>query len=88
MDETDLLPDVKEIAARLCVLRTMEPMADCSGTLSALFSRWATEWSDNFPGRFVDDPQPFIDELQIRLLNQIFARQGRKTPKLSADRGI
>ncbi len=88
MDETDLLPDVKEIAARLCVIRAMEPMLDCSGTLSGLFARWTTEWSDNFPGRFIDDPQPFIDELQIRLLEQIFARLGRKAPKLTPDRGI
>jgi hypothetical protein len=63
-------------------------MAECSGTQSGLFARWATEWSDNFPGRFIDDPQPFIDELHIRLLEQIFFRLGRKAPKLTADRGL
>lgn len=87
-DETDLFPHAKEIAARLCVLRAIQPLYTGTGTLRDLCEGWGHEWAENFPGRYIADPTPYYNELNVELLRHVFARLGRKIPKLQVGSGV
>ncbi len=83
-----LLPNTREIGARLCVLRATTMLVDGEGDLRGVCENWGEQWSNHFPKHYVGDDSVYVHELYLWILAELFAQTGREIPYLDLRSGV